>query len=83
MDVFEGLASRENVIRVVDMHTSGEPTRIIVSGYPDLKGETLLEKRRYAMDYQDDIRKLYDLILIYRWSAPQRDSQTDARNSRA
>ncbi|ESK88189.1 proline racemase [Moniliophthora roreri MCA 2997] len=58
MDVFEAIASTENVIRVVDMHTSGEPTRIIVSGYPNLKGDTLLEKRRYAIDYHDDIRKL-------------------------
>ncbi|KAJ8507919.1 hypothetical protein ONZ45_g9762 [Pleurotus djamor] len=35
-------------IKVVDMHTSGEPTRIIISGYPALQGRTLLEKRAYA-----------------------------------
>ncbi|KAK0465612.1 proline racemase [Desarmillaria tabescens] len=39
------------------MHTSGEPTRIIISGYPPLHGTTLLEKRRYAKEHHDDIRR--------------------------
>ncbi|KAK7041876.1 hypothetical protein VNI00_008833 [Paramarasmius palmivorus] len=59
MDVFHTVAENENTIRVVDMHTSGEPTRIIVSGYPDLQGDTLLEKRRCAREHHDHIRRLY------------------------
>ncbi|KAJ7471405.1 proline racemase [Mycena galericulata] len=39
------------------MHTSGEPTRIVVKGYPNLEGDTLLEKRRCAREKHDDIRK--------------------------
>lgn len=28
---------------VVDMHTAGEPVRLLLEGYPELEGETLLE----------------------------------------
>ena len=38
------------------MHTTGEPTRIIYSGFPNLKG-TLLEQRDQAMKQYDHIRK--------------------------
>ncbi|KAJ3979980.1 hypothetical protein F5890DRAFT_1478098 [Lentinula detonsa] len=48
MDLFQ-----TSVIKTVDLHTSGEPTRIIISGFPDLKGETLLDKRRYASENPD------------------------------
>ncbi|KAK0505644.1 proline racemase [Armillaria luteobubalina] len=57
MDTFNSLLSRQNVIKTVEMHTSGEPTRIIISGYPPLLGTTLLEKRRYAKEHHDDIRQ--------------------------
>ncbi len=43
-------------IRTVEMHTSGEPTRIIYEGYPDLKG-TLLEQRAQAKRDHDHIRR--------------------------
>jgi 4-hydroxyproline epimerase len=33
------------MLRVIDSHTGGEPTRIIVSGAPELPGRTLAEKR--------------------------------------
>jgi 4-hydroxyproline epimerase len=32
-------------IRVVDSHTGGEPTRVVVEGGPELSGRTLAEKR--------------------------------------
>ncbi|KAJ3995768.1 proline racemase, partial [Lentinula boryana] len=48
MDLFQA-----SIIKTVDLHTSGEPTRIIISGFPDLKGETLLDKRRYASENPD------------------------------
>ena len=44
-------------LRVVDMHTAGEPVRIVVEGYPELKGDTLLAKRRYVRDHLDHIRR--------------------------
>ena len=38
------------------MHTCGEPTRIVVKGYPELQG-TLLEQRAQAKQEHDHIRK--------------------------
>jgi proline racemase len=43
-------------ISTVDMHTGGEPLRILVDGYPEVKGNTILEKRRYFRDHMDHIR---------------------------
>ncbi|KAJ7767145.1 proline racemase, partial [Mycena metata] len=60
MDVFNTLVEHNpatRTIKVVDMHTSGEPTRIVVNGYPHLEGNTLLEKRRCAREKHDDIRQ--------------------------
>ncbi|KAF5346582.1 hypothetical protein D9758_013478 [Tetrapyrgos nigripes] len=60
MDLFTAFTdgSSDEKIRVIDMHTSGEPTRIVISGYPPLEGKTLLEKRRCASERYDDIRKM-------------------------
>ena len=44
-------------ISTVDMHTGGEPLRILMSGYPEIKGDTVLEKRRYFRDRLDYLRK--------------------------
>ena len=48
-----------NWIKVVsiDAHTEGEPLRIICSGFPELKGNTILEKRKYCLENHDNIRK--------------------------
>ncbi len=39
------------------MHTGGEPLRVFISGLPEIKGETVLEKRRYFREHFDYIRK--------------------------
>ncbi len=44
-------------IDVVDMHTGGEPLRIITQGYPAIQGNTILEKRRYVTQHLDHLRK--------------------------
>lgn len=46
------------VIRVVDLHTAGEPVRIVERGHPDLAGTTILEKRRDALNRCDDYRRM-------------------------
>lgn len=53
-------AMEENGLEIstVEMHTGGEPLRIIVSGYPEIKGDTILAKRRYVRENLDHIRKL-------------------------
>ncbi len=48
-------------IRTVDMHTGGEPVRIVTNGFPSIPGTTILEKRRYVRDNLDHLRK----FLIY------------------
>ena len=44
-------------ITTIDMHTGGEPLRIIIDGLPPLPGHTVLEKRRYFREHYDHIRK--------------------------
>lgn len=43
-------------ITTLEMHTGGEPLRVITSGLPDLEGNTVLEKRRYFRDHYDALR---------------------------
>lgn len=43
-------------IRTIDAHTEGEPLRIIVDGYPELPGDTILDRRRYASEHFDHLR---------------------------
>jgi proline racemase len=45
-------------IDTIEMHTGGEPVRIVTSGYPPIPGATILEKRRYARENLDPLRKL-------------------------
>ncbi|MEP7240313.1 MAG: proline racemase family protein [Devosia sp.] len=45
-------------IETLDMHTGGEPVRIVVGGYPSVPGRTILEKRRYALENLDHLRRL-------------------------
>ncbi|XP_035663376.1 trans-L-3-hydroxyproline dehydratase-like [Branchiostoma floridae] len=45
------------VIKTVEMHTGGEPVRIITEGYPKIQGKTILEKRAYVRDHLDVFRK--------------------------
>ncbi len=44
-------------ISVMDMHTGGEPLRILLDGYPEIPGDTILSKRAYFRDHLDHIRK--------------------------
>lgn len=45
-------------LKVIDMHTGGEPLRIITSGYPELPRGTILEKRSYVRNNLDHLRKI-------------------------
>lgn len=42
-------------IRVVDSHTAGEPTRVVIEGFPILSGQTVAEKL-------EDFRKNFDYL---------------------
>lgn len=43
-------------IKTIDLHTGGEPLRVYTDGLPEIKGSTILEKRRYFRDNYDYIR---------------------------
>ncbi|OSY87332.1 proline racemase [Tenacibaculum holothuriorum] len=43
-------------IKTIDMHTGGEPLRVILDGFPELKGKSVLEYRRYCKENFDYLR---------------------------
>jgi proline racemase len=45
-------------VSTVDYHTAGEPFRIVSGGVPPLRGGTILEKRRFAREHVDHVRRL-------------------------
>ena len=45
------------VIETTEMHTGGEPVRIVTAGYPLVPGATLLAKRRHAREHLDHLRR--------------------------
>ena len=45
-------------VDTVDYHTGGEPFRIIIGGVPPPAGATVLERRRFALEHLDDVRRL-------------------------
>ena len=44
-------------IEVVDSHTEGEPTRVVVAGWPPPAGATMAERRRDLLARQDALRQ--------------------------
>jgi proline racemase len=48
-------------VDTVDYHTGGEPFRIIVGGVQPLEGATILERRRFALESVDHVRR----FLVY------------------
>lgn len=45
-------------VDTIDYHAGGEPFRIIVGGAPPLEGSTILERRRFALEQVDHVRRL-------------------------
>jgi len=43
-------------IKTIDAHTAGEPLRIILEGLLQIKGSTILEKRKYMKENLDHLR---------------------------
>jgi len=44
-------------ITTLDMHTGGEPLRVVIGGLPRVEGQTVLEKRRYFREHYDHLRR--------------------------
>jgi len=45
-------------IETTDYHTAGEPFRIVTGGPPPLEGASILDKRTFAADRLDEVRRL-------------------------
>ncbi len=50
-------ASLPTSIRVVDSHTEGEPTRVVIDGWPQPAGATMAERRDDVRARFDDLRR--------------------------
>ena len=55
VDGISGSSSSEEIV-TCEMHTGGEPLRIVESGYGAISGQTILDKRRYAKEHLDHLR---------------------------
>ena len=53
-----GLAGSFGPIEVADYHSAGEPFRIVAGGVPPLAGSTVLDRRSYAAEHSDEVRRL-------------------------
>jgi proline racemase len=51
------MTERPLTVDTVDYHTGGEPFRIIVGGAPPLEGSTILQRRRFALERVDHVRR--------------------------
>ena len=45
----------EKSISAVDSHTQGNPTRVVVGGFPSIPGKTMMEKLNYVKKNLDDL----------------------------
>ncbi len=52
------MTTLDRPIRTVDYHTAGEPFRIVTGGVPELEGRRVLDRRRWAMENLDEVRRL-------------------------
>jgi len=43
-------------IKTIDMHTCGEPVRVVIDGYPEIEGKAILQKRNFLKDNYDHLR---------------------------
>jgi proline racemase/trans-L-3-hydroxyproline dehydratase len=45
------------LVQVVDTHTAGEPTRVVVGGFPAIPGETMGERKSWLAHNADEFRE--------------------------
>ncbi len=52
-----GVLTMPSTIRVIDSHTEGEPTRVVLDGWPQPEGHTMAERRDYMRAHQEHLRR--------------------------
>ena len=45
-------------VKTIEMHTGGGPVRIVMSGFPNIIGDTLLDKRHYLLHHLNQARRM-------------------------
>ena len=48
----------EMAVNVVDAHTCGEFCRVVMGGFPEPKGNTMIEKKKWMHGYLNTVTKL-------------------------
>ena len=48
----------KHIIHTIDLHCGGEPTRLVLSGFPDLLGATMASRKREMVENHDHLRAL-------------------------
>lgn len=57
MNIEPKLQSYAYRLKTIDSHTEGEATRIVYDGFPELPGETMMDKKNYLKEHYDFLRK--------------------------
>lgn len=57
MDFIPQITFPKETFLAIDSHTMGEPTRIVLRGFPELIGNTMMEKKEYLEKHYDHYRK--------------------------
>lgn len=47
-----------NIITCIDVHTAGEPVRVVTAGFPPICGDSMLERRKYVLGNLDRYRRM-------------------------
>jgi len=47
----------QNLIMVVETHSSGETTKVVIGGFPRMEGKSMWEKTKFCQEHFDDLRK--------------------------
>ena len=51
------MPSFQRLLHTVDLHTGGEPLRLVLQGLPKVPGHTILSQRAWLRQHQDGLRK--------------------------
>jgi 4-hydroxyproline epimerase len=50
------MADYQHTFKCIDGHTCGNPVRMVIEGGPDLKGDSMSQKRQYFLEHYDWVR---------------------------
>lgn len=57
LHMWQARAEEGHSFFAVNSHTMGEPTRVILNGFPEIKGKTMMEKKQYLAEHLDYLRR--------------------------